>query len=333
MVPNPTLKELAAMTNVSISTVSRALSSPEKVKFSTRKKIETALEDYQNKARERKSNLIGLIIPDMLNQFFPLIISGADSAAFASGVTLITLCSDNSREREATCIKKLLDMNVDGIIIISSDTHSPLIEEIIKEKIVPIVFLDRNPGIEDINLITTDNFEGMYQGTRYLLTLGHKRIMYLGGREGTSTNTERLNGCVAALNEENLRLAELAYGNYDFHTSYTLIKDMIKTERISFTAIVAANDVMALAAEKALSECSIKIPEDISIIGYDDIPSASYSNLTTVKQPFMEMGKTAVFTLLSSMKEPFKKKKAMVLNSNIIFRGSCGICKESIHAS
>ena len=105
---------------------------------------------------------------------------------------------------------------------------------------------------------------------------------------------------------------------------------MIKKDEIFFTAIAAANDIMALGAIKALQENNIRVPEDISIIGYDDIPSAEYSGLTTIKQPFREMGRTAFYQLLSLIKNPLSPKKKLVMNSNIIFRNSCAVRNKDV---
>lgn len=327
MAVNPTLKEISAMTDVSIATVSRALSKPDKVKFATRKKIEAAIEEYQREKKKESSNLVGFIVPDLENQFFPLMLSGADNAAALSGANIITLCSGNDPKKEDNIIKKLIDMHVDGVIMSTSGKASPLLHQIIKDNIIPIIFLDRDPEIDNIDLITTDNYDGMYQSTKYLLTLGHRDILYLGGREGTSTNKAREEGFCKAIGEYNGISISMRYGEYDFMTSYNLFKEMIKSGHLPFTAIASANDIMALGAIKAFEENGIRIPEDISIIGYDDIPSAEYSSLTTVKQPFREMGRMAFYQLSSIIQNQFRPKKKLILNSTIIFRSSCAVRK------
>ena len=285
------------------------------------------MKEYQREKKKESSNLVGFIVPDLENQFFPLMLSGADNAAALSGANIITLCSGNDPKKEDNIIKKLIDMHVDGVIMSTSGKASPLLHQIIKDNIIPIIFLDRDPEIDNIDLITTDNYDGMYQSTKYLLTLGHRDILYLGGREGTSTNKAREEGFCKAIGEYNGISISMRYGEYDFMTSYNLFKEMIKSGHLPFTAIASANDIMALGAIKAFEENGIRIPEDISIIGYDDIPSAEYSSLTTVKQPFREMGRMAFYQLSSIIQNQFRPKKKLILNSTIIFRSSCAVRK------
>ncbi len=323
----PTLKELSAMTNVSMATISRALSSPEKVKYSTRKKIENAISEYKNQKSKQSSGTIGLVVPDITNQFFPLMLTGIDNIASGNGMTIMLCNSNGIPRREDEILKKLIDIGVDGIIMIPSGQASLLLQQIVKEQIVPIVFLDRDPGLHNINLVTTGNFEGLYQATKYLITLGHKRILYLGGTLNTSTEVERCNGFRAAMSDNEIEIRDdfITHADFNFCTAQSLIEAMLKENRFNFSAICAANDVMALGAVKALQSNKIRIPEDVSIIGYDNIPSAEYGDLTTVKQPFIEMGTSAMFQLMSTINDPYLPPKTIVLSTSIIFRNSCKI--------
>lgn len=322
----PTLKEISLMTNVSISTVSRALSNPDKVKYATRKKIEKAIAEAQIQQSRSQSRLIGLIIPDIKNQFFPLMLTGIDSVASSNGKTIILCNSDGDSEKEVLIIKNLIDIGIDGIILISSDKSNKELEDLVKNDVIPIVFLDRDPGFESINLVTTENFEGMYQATRYLLTLGHKKILFLGGNKELSTSNERYNGYLSAIQE---LLPEsngnVVYGDFSFSTAYQEIRTLIDSNLFDYTAIASANDTMALGAIKALNESGLSVPKDVSIIGYDDIPSAEYAGLTTVRQPFIEMGRNAMYQLDIMQKETIHKPKRLLLPTSIIFRTSCAI--------
>ena len=286
----PTLKEIAAIADVSVATASRALSHPEKVKYSTRKKIEKALEECSIKTRTNSSKIIGLIVPDLTNQFFPMMLCGIEMVAKSNSYTIMIVNSDAEIKKEEILVKKFIDIDVDGIIIIPSGSNvGDYLRQTIRDNVKPIVFLDRNPDMKDINLITTDNYSGMYQAAKYLLTLGHRRILYLDGYEGTST------------------------------------------AKFTYTAILSANDSMALAAIEVLKEKHIKVPEDVSVLGYDDIPNARVAGLTTIKQPFIEMGMNAMYILIANINNPLLAKRTTVLPSNIIFRSSCAVAKTAFH--
>ena len=168
------------MTGISIATVSRALSDPQKVKYTTRLRIEAAMRELQNQSRQEKSGIIGIIFPDISNQFFPLMLAGIDSISSSYDSTIMLCNSNGDVQSEEKSLRKLLDIKADGIIYIPAGDTPALLKEIIDNSIIPVVFLDRAPGLKSINLITTDNRNGMYQAARYLLTLGHRKILYLG---------------------------------------------------------------------------------------------------------------------------------------------------------
>ena len=322
----PTLKELASMTGISIATVSRALSDPQKVKYTTRLRIEAAMRELQNQSRREKSGIIGIIFPDISNQFFPLMLAGIDSISSSYDSTIMLCNSNGDVQSEEKSLRKLLDIKADGIIYIPAGDTPALLKEIIDNSIIPVVFLDRAPGLKSINLITTDNRNGMYQAARYLLTLGHRKILYLGGKEGTSTDEERLAGFSEALQEAGVSITGILHADFSNTKAFFVIKEGL-ANGLGYTAIAAANDAMALGAIKALRSSGIRIPEDVSIIGYDDIPSSALAELTTVRQPFMEMGKSAIMQLYAAIADAHTPKKTTVLPSSIVIRSSCAVLK------
>ena len=323
----PTLKEIAALAEVSVATASRALAHPEKVKYSTRRKIEKALDECSLKKRSNSSKIIGLIVPDLTNQFFPMMLSGIEMVAKSNSYTIMIVNSDAENKKEEDLVKKFIDIDVDGIIIIPSGWKiSDYIRQTIKDDVKPIVFLDRNPDMDDINLITTDNYSGMYQATKYLLTLGHRKILYLDGSEGTSTAKDRYRGFLDAIDDS--VMTKRIYADFSFTRARDEMAKVLKTPNFEYTAILSANDNMALAAMEILKEKHIKVPEDVSVLGYDDIPNARVSGLTTIKQPFIEMGMNAMYILIANINNPMLAKRTTVLPSNIIFRSSCAVARK-----
>ncbi len=322
----PTLKELAAIADVSIATASRAISHPEKVKFSTRRKIERAIEEFSLKNKKTGSGIIGLIVPDLTNQFFPMMLTGIEMVARSNSYTILISNSGADEKNEEDNAKKLIDMGVDGIIIIpSGETRSRYIQQIVKDNVTPIVFLDRNPDLDEINLVTTDNYSGMYQAAKYLMTLGHSKILYLDGTEGTSTAKDRLRGFYDAIGENGDTGRIVA--DFSFNKARSEIGKLLQSAHFPYTAVLSANDNMALAAMEILRDNGFRVPEDISVLGYDDIPNARYAGLTTIKQPFVEMGMNAMYIMLANINNPLSSKKNIVLPSNIIFRSSCAVAR------
>jgi len=323
---NPySLKEISTIANVSMSTASRFLSNPDSVKDSTRKKIQLAMRAHEMHISKKKSNIIGFVAPDLTNQFFLQLLKGMESVASSHNQMLIICDSLGSEEKEGKVISNLLSMNIDGLICICASENSSTLELLVKEKTIPIVFLDRKPNIKNISSVTSDGVNGMYQGTKFLLTLGHERIMYLGGVQNTSTENDRYKGFKAAFEDSHLTFDEKDkfYANYDRDYAYSLVCSLIRDKSFPYTAIACTNDLMAIGAYRALTENHISIPDDVSILGYDDIPSAELLHLTTIKQPFNEIGSTAMLQLLDAISEPYRPVKETVLPSSIVIRDSC----------
>lgn len=327
MSKRPPLKEIAAMTGLSLSTISRAFSGSENISYSTKKKIEHAVNEYYGNLNNPQSGKIGLIIPDIQNQFFPLLLLGIENVASSSNYTLLLSNSNGSSKQEDKLLQQMIDLGVDGVIFVSSGSASDFVNQIIDSKIIPLVFLDRDPGLSNINYVTTENFNGMYQATRYLLTLQHSNILFLGGTENTSTNKERLEGFTRAMHDAGCEVSErnIVYADFDFRKGYEVIKNMLDSQEFDYTAVLAANDLMALGAIKALNEKHISIPEDISVIGYDDIPVAEFVGLTTVHQPFSDMGRRAMYQLLALIQDSSFLPNKIVLPTSIVFRNSCAL--------
>ncbi len=325
----PTLKELASATGMSIATISRALSEPGKVKYSTRLRVEAAKRELQQQSMHDRKGIIGIIVPDISNEFFPLMLEGIESISSSYDNTIMLCNSLGNIKNEENILRKLLDIKADGIIYITTGEAPALAKEIINNNIVPVIFLDRNPGLKNISLVTTDNHNGMYQATRYLITLGHRKIMYLGGREGTSTDNDRLAGFRDAISDSAIDDGQIAeiHADFAYQKAFESVSSMIAQGTMKYTAIASANDTMAMGAMKALKNAGLRIPEDISIIGYDDIPAATFAELTTVRQPFADMGRTAILQLMASIADFSAPKKTTVLPSSIVFRNSCAIPK------
>jgi LacI family transcriptional regulator len=320
-----TLKEISILSGVSIATASRFLADPNQVKPSTRRKIENALKIHKDRQGRGKSNLIAFVIPDISNPFFPLLLKGIESISRSQGYTLILCNSEGSANNEEKILANLLDIDVAGIVFICAGEPTRTLMEIVKDNIVPLIFLDRIPNLSGIQTVTAGNFEGMYQSAKYLITLGHRNILYIGGPEELSTEQERYKGFESAYIDAGLsiQLVKKIHAGYSKDNAYSQVKALLDMGDFHHSAICASNDLMAFGAYSAITEHRLRVPEDISLIGYDDLPTAGLLRLTTIRQPFEEMGRTAMLQLASAIADPYLPKKDLVLSTSIILRNSC----------
>ena len=324
-----TQKEIASISGVSIATVSRYLSDPTSIREKTRKKIENSLESYRKTMLRSHSNMIAFVIPDIENPFFPMLLKGIESVSRTQGYTLMIYNSEGNPSIEEKILKDLLDFNVAGIILIHSGKTSPMLLNIVKNKEIPIVFLDRIPDMENINSVSSDNFDGMYQSARYLTSLGHSKILYLTGPNNLSTEKDRLKGFNSAIADSHINVSEIKEicCDYSKTKAYETVKGLLSSGNFRYTAICSSNDLMMCGAYQALTEKGIKIPDDVSLIGFDDILISSLLNLTTIRQPFEEMGKNAMLQLTSAIASPYMLKSNIILSTGLIIRNSCKMVK------
>ncbi len=325
-----TLQDISEISGVSITTVSRVLSNAPNVNSDTRAKVLEAINASALNQVKKKSNLIGFLVPDINNPFFSKLLDGIGSIAKIQDYNIIVCHTENDPHREETSIKNLLDANVDGILYISAGEIPSKVEKLLFEQYPPVVFLDRDPGIDSCHLITSNSTEGMYQSTKYLLSLGHKDILYLGGSLDLQVNKQRQDGYKKALKEYNLNGNDIKSidAGFNMENAYNQVINLIKNNEFNYTAICSSNDLMAFGAYKALTENGYSVPEDVSIIGYDDIPSATVINLTTVHQPFEEMGRAAMMELDSLIRGGRQTEKHTMLRTSLIIRNTCASPKK-----
>ncbi len=325
----PTIHNVAKEAGVSLSTVSRVLNDSNSVNPQTREKVEAAIKavGYEKLKSEttkpdEKTSMVGLIIPDLLNPFFPLLIHGIEQVAKIHNYNLMLCDSEDNAELEQQHISMLYEKGIDGIIIIPT-SEAANVGGLLKKQ-CPFVFLDRFVELEGANYVTSDNEEGAYQATKYLTKLGHQRILFLAGPQYLSTEQARLKGIQRALAEENIKYDDelCCIGNYHIDEAYQLIRSVLR-KGLEFTAIFAMNDMMAWGAKRALEEQGIHVPDEMSLVGYDDILFSSIISLTSVAQPTYEMGRNAMVLLLDLIHGRITMPQHIVLRPSMVIRGSC----------
>ena len=320
-----TLSYIAKKANVSVATVSRVLNGNSSVDEKIKNKINKIInsDGYNLKKTTKNKQIISVIIPDITNPFFANIIEGIENTANLYGYHIIL--SQFKENRDISNFKDITNIGVSGYIIIPSVGSTEYFNDIINNSNLPIVFLDRKVEFNNINYVGSDNKIGAYNATKYLIDLGHKNIIYMAGPQDISTERERFAGFIKALNDNNIDFDDSKYkkiANFNFDESYEQMKGIIKS-KLNYTAIFSACDIMCFGIKKATEEYGISIPNDISLVGYDNIPFSSMIGLTTVSSQSYEMGKNAVLSILNIISERITDNINIVLQPNIVIRNSC----------
>lgn len=327
-----TIKDIAKHAEVSTATVSYVINESRYVSPERKARVLEAVEElgyYPNdnarSLRSKKTSAIGLIIPDNANPFFAEIAKGVEDAGFAAGYTVI-LCNSNAMlERELAYLDVLLSKRVDGIILFPTTTELEQVHTIIKRGIPTAVFY-RNPGDLDVDMFALDNLQAGYEATKHLLDLGHTQIACIKPLSLTNPSAQRIDGYKKALSEQGLSWHEslMPQGNNQISGGEQAALSLLKSEQ-SFSAIFACNDAMAIGAMRALRESGLRVPEDVSIIGFDDIILASYVNppLTTIATPKQDAGRLAVERLLERINGRYEGgPRQFLLDFKLVIRQS-----------
>lgn len=330
-----TIYDVAKIAGVSPSTISRVMNTPEIVAEDTRQKVINAVKELAYipnmmaaSMPKRRTNYIGLIIPDVTNTFFSNLIRGIQDISEEHGYNVLVVNSDDSQEKEGRYLKLLYSRRVDGVIMTVAGYQEENFpeEELSLLKKMRIVLIDREINGLTTSIVKINNFGGAYSAVKYLLKMGHKKIMYLAGIEGTRTNQERRKAYLAALEEDNINWKKEIVGNFRLDAAYQKIMynwpELQKSNDLP-TAIFAANDLMAIGALKAFVRLKVQVPKEVSIIGFDNIPfsDCTYPPLTTIAQPTYQMGQKAVETLLKLIDKK-KIKKSVEFETELIERDS-----------
>ncbi|MCR8645138.1 LacI family transcriptional regulator [Paenibacillus sp. N1-5-1-14] len=299
------IKDVAKMAGVSVATVSRVLNDKGYVGRDTREKVEKAISELNYKPNEvarslfkKQSSTIGLIVPDIMNPFFTELARAVEDTASNLGYNVILCNSDGNSKKEQGYLDVLQQNYVNGIII-SSNT---LTAEQVKAMNMPVVSIDREIS-RGLPTIVVENKNGAVAATQFLKKKGCKRIAHIRGTHGVVNAEERFEGykeVVAA--EEWYSDSYIVDGDYDMQTSVEATLDLLKRHP-EVDGIFAANDIMAIGAIKVAHQLGIKIPEQLSIVGFDGIALTNVltPELTTIAQPIYELGETAMNMLVGLM--------------------------------
>ena len=323
------------MCNVSVTTVSRTINGREEgVGAKTRKKILAAIKEsgYQpNKiARSmitKKTNTIALVIPDICNPFFAELARGIGDVCAEHGYHLFLCNTDGSIEQERGQVLFLQEHLVDGVILTTQNSveDDAIVNDFIEDKF-PFVLVERYVEGMDIELqVTIDNAGGIEKVVDYLVKNGHKNIAFIGGPLDANNAKQRFDGYKRGLEKHGLTYDEslVLAGDYQLQSGYDATMQLLKTQKGKFTAIVLANDLMSIGACNAITNMKLKVPEDISIVGFDNLPMTDViqPRITTAGVQIGELGRTAA-ELLCQRLAGAKEKKHVKMECEVFVRDS-----------
>lgn len=332
----PTIRDVAELASVSLSTVSVVLNGTGPSSVEMRRRVLEAVEQlgyepnfHARNMKRQRSQAIGLIVPDLLNPFFALVAEGVESEAASRDHVVVLCLGDASTEREALMTRALRSRRLDGVIHLSgTGVAPPSLRELVAN--APVVFVDeRIPGFKG-PFVGADNRDGARRAAELVLSHGHRRLGVVAGPNGLWTAEERLRGYREALAEAGIdpRAVDVVTGDYRIDSGRAAAGTMLDPKRTNPpTAILAANDLMAVGCLQHCVAAGLDVPGDVSIVGFDDVPLASIvtPGLTTVRQPAREMGAAAARVLLDLIDHGVEREPAMLsLPVETVVRGSLG---------
>ncbi|WP_052256814.1 LacI family DNA-binding transcriptional regulator [Salinicoccus sp. YB14-2] len=326
-----TIYDVAKKSGFSIATVSKVVNNKSGVSNKTRKKIQNIMDEldyFPNMAASalmgKNTKTIGLLIPDLSNPFFADLAKSIEIRAHDYGYNIIICSTEYNEEKERKYIMLLKQKNIDGFVFVSGFENSIYIEKLLEQNF-PLVAVARDfPNLE-INSISLDDYRGGYQAASYLINNGHKNLVILA--HNVWSNRERVRGFVDASNaHEGVEFTEILIDDITeghVENGYNNTKHILDTN-IKFTGIFACSDLMAIGSMKAIKDSGLKIPDSISIIGFDNSKFTKVSDppLTTIVQPLQDIGIEVMDLIIKNVNDKDMSKKRINLLPKILERDS-----------
>lgn len=341
-----TLEEIGRLAGVSRATVSRVINKPENVTPELRERVERVIAEtgFQpniaaRSLASRRSNILGLIIPSVAQMlftdpYFPALIQGISQACNDHQQTLSLFIFYSRKEQNQLYQRATQSGLVDGLIVTadevheavgsSGETYDPLLH-LLRQRQIPFVYMGRPSAAKEANFVDVDNVAGAYIATNHLIRLGRQRIAHIGAPLKTNVGRDRLQGYMNALEERERTVDNnlIAYGDFTEDSGYTAMRELLQHHP---DAVFVASDTMAVGAIQAIQFVGLHVPDDVAVVGFDDLPPAEKADppLTTIHQPIAQTSKLAVETLLEVLEVGAEPVRHIILPTKLVIRESCG---------
>jgi len=303
-----TIKDIARELGISPSTVSRALKDHPDISQETKRLVNELAKKYNYKPnaialslRNQRSNVIGVVIPEIVHYFFSSVISGIEEVANANGYSVMISQSNEDFNREVAACETFLNGIIDGVLIsVSKETNDYTHFHRFEEEGIPIVFFDRSVDEIQADRVIIDDFDGAYQATEHLIVQGRRKIVHFAGPQNRLIGQNRLNGYLKAMRDNGVVIDERLIIPCDTFQSALVETQKLIESGLKFDSIFTVNDFTAAGALKILHRNGYKVPDDIAVVGFGDDQTSLMvePTLTTVNQPGFEMGKKAMEQLI-----------------------------------
>ncbi|MFR1707300.1 MAG: LacI family DNA-binding transcriptional regulator [Clostridium sp.] len=330
-----TIKEVAKKANVSVATVSRVINENYPVKKETKERVLKVIEEVNfvpnMQAREltqKKSNIIGVVVPSLTNMFFPNVVYGIETELKKNSLSIILMTTSNDKNEETKCINDLLSRNVSGIIVIDPNTSNiknKFYHDISKK--LPLVFINGYTSVPNISSISNDEAIGCEVALNYLIENNHKNILFLRGRDSYSYDIKEnvyKNKMMEIGSFNPNYIIDIGQGNTIETVDNTTDLMMTLLPKLKATAVFACNDLMAIGVMNSCKKLNISIPKDLSIIGYDNIQLSSLvePKLTTIDQHMELLGSKAAILVLDKIAANNEYGVKTVIDNTLVERES-----------
>ncbi|TCW44434.1 LacI family transcriptional regulator [Phytobacter diazotrophicus] len=320
------------MAGVSTSTVSHVINKDRFVSEAIREKVESAIKalNYAPSALARslkinQTRTIGMLITASTNPFYSELVRGVERSCFERGYSLVLCNTEGDEQRMNSNLETLMQKRVDGLLLLCTETHQPSQEILQRYPSVPTVMMDWAPFDGDSDLIQDNSLLGGDMATQYLINKGHTHIACIAGPLDKTPARLRLEGYRDAMARAGLTIhdGDEIIGNFEFSGGFEAMQMLLALEARP-QAVFICNDAMAVGAYLALYQAGLRVPQDIAIVGYDDIELAQYMTppLTTIHQPKDELGELAIDVLIHRISDPTQQQQRLQLTPVLMERGS-----------
>ncbi len=326
------MRDVAEKAGVSITSVSHVINQTRPVSQELQQSIQAAMRElgYQPNAlarslRRKKTHIIGVIVPDSANPFFAEVTRALELALFKQQYAVILGNSDGKLEREHLYTNTLIEKQVDGIVFVAVGQTGQEHALLIQKMQMPLVLVDRDVPRLAVDSVLADNAQGGRLATEHLLALGHRRIGCITGPSDLTPSADRVTGYRSALTNAQIPVDEsiIRKGDFQFQSGFDAARQLLTLPQPP-TAIFACNDLTAVGAISAAVALGLRVPQDVSVVGFDDVPLASFANppLTTIHQPSHEMGALAAEILLDRLQNRELPPRRKLLETRLVVRQS-----------
>jgi DNA-binding LacI/PurR family transcriptional regulator len=330
------IRTVARMANVSIATVSRTINRVSTVNPKMAKQVWEAIEklDYFPNTQARalvsgRSRLLGLIVSEITNPFFPELIQGFEDIAVEHGYEILISSTNYDPRRMSLCIRRMLERRAEGVAVMTFGVEEPLLEQLAGRK-VPLVFVDVGPESPGISLLRVDYHHGIRQGVQHLAVLGHRDIAFISGPRRLHSAQSRQAAFAASLEECGIvsNPAWLVEGDHTMEGGVEAMDRLLRARKMP-TAVMCSNDMTAIGVLHKLYRAGLRVPDDLSVIGFDDIHIAQVTipPLTTIQMSCFELAQAAVTALRAHVEEGGEPKRSYKIGTRLVVRGSTGFPK------